>query len=549
MGVHLPPMIRTAFSLSLLAVLSLHCSGPPPIKLITPSPDAEPKPKPTGRYNIRITIDPDRQILKGEADFQFEYPPNMPMGLPLAMDSRFDYAHTGSDGYWDGVKSRRDPEFHLNWEGWPDESRPDQTLLTHVTQDHLVLGPYFAWYPAPIDTGMVTTGRVTISCPDRFHIAADGIPVRVEEKYGFRKATYSYDGLNPRPLLCVVSRYEPATYMWKEANVRFLLSPVHRNRSDELFSSISEILESLEALFGPYPFPSLTIVEAPQVLNEDYALSQDILGMAFRGLILLPPGKLEGEIDRELIAHELAHQWWGGSVGRNHIPGNGGLWLTESMAQYATTRLGIPTSGDTPGSARLAEWARETRQIVTEFGDMALTELHPEKTDDAKILLAYNKGPYVLNMMSARIGAGKFDEFLKTFTHNWSGRRPTADDLERDLAEWSGEDWDKFFDVWIQGTGLPEISIRYSTEKESGGTWLLKVHCFQKKPLRFDLPVAVHTADGLVNLDLDLKSRDSIVENRLGTEPVSLVVNPNHELLLGEVEVIKVSPSEIRKSK
>ena len=114
-----------------------------------------------------MAVDPDRQTLRGDGDYHFSFPQNMEMNIPLAMSHVFEYIGSDLNGTFLEIRNRRDPEFHLHWEGWPGEPRPEGTFLTHVTQDHLVFGPLFLWFPAPYDTNFTTSGLISITCPER----------------------------------------------------------------------------------------------------------------------------------------------------------------------------------------------------------------------------------------------------------------------------------------------------------------------------------------------------------------------------------------------
>jgi aminopeptidase N len=150
-------------------------------------------------------------------------------------------------------------------------------------------------------------------------------------------------------------------------------------------------------------------------------------------------------------------------------------------------------------------------------------------------------------MISDKMGPEKFVEFLRAFTEQWKGRSPTVDDLEAALDDWTDTNWDNFFGIWIHGKTLPRLSVRYATEKMGRSAWSLLVEVTQERPLSIQLPIRVSTDSAHVDLTIDLPVMGGVTKHELSEEPVSLVVNPNHRLLLGEVEVTKVQYTSIRR--
>ncbi len=75
-------------------------------------------------------------------------------------------------------------------------------------------------------------------------------------------------------------------------------------REGGAFAKLQEMTEFYEQLFGPYPFDSLGFV----VID---AVNQETIGLETQTMIMILP---KGQVFEELVAHELAHQWFGDSV-------------------------------------------------------------------------------------------------------------------------------------------------------------------------------------------------------------------------------------------
>gem|GEM_PF-2152306 len=501
---------------------------------------------PSAEYEMQITIDPARRILSGEARFHFRYLEFAEGGAPLALDPAFRVTESGLGESGLSRTGRMDPDFRVRWEGWPLSVSPEGSRFTHISQDHLLFDPFFLWYPAVVDTSITAWGKVSISHPENFQLVTDGTLLAKDRKFGFRKSTYSFGGLNDRPRVLILSRYRAREDSCGSTRIRCVLNPAHQEAQDRILRLVRKTLPEIERLCGPYRFPELTVVEAPQVLRAGYSLGHEYLGLGFKGLILIPSSEIEGTLDEGLLCHEIAHEWWGALVGKNMQKRSGGLWIVEAMAEYASLQYKATVFGPEEKRRELAEWARQTRWVIDKYGDEALARLGTDTSPPERLALVYSKGPYVVEMMAARIGHEHFATVVQTLVKEWEGTRPTVDDFERDLGKITGERWKPFFDAWVRQPGLPRIAVRYAAERNRDGSWALLVQCDQEEPF-FDvrLPIRVIAGSRQMDLAVELRGARGRATADLPEEPTALFVNPDYEVLLGAMEVARVSAVEL----
>jgi hypothetical protein len=495
---------------------------------------------------MQVTIDPSRKMLSGEARFHFRYLEFAEGGAPLALDPAFRVTESGLGESGLSRTGRMDPDFRVKWEGWPLSVSPEHSRFTHISQDHLLFDPFFLWFPAVVDTSIVAWGKVSFSYPERFQLVTDGTLLAEDRKFGFRNATYSFGGLNDRPRVLILSRYPSAEDSLGTTRIRCVLNPAHQGAQERILRLVRKTLPEVERLCGPFRFPELAIVEAPQVLRAGYSLGHEYVGLGFKGLILIPSSEIEGTLDEGLFCHEIAHEWWGALVGKNMQKRSGGLWIVEGMAEYASLHYKATVLGPEEKRRQLAEWARQTRMVTDKYGDEALVRLGLDTSPRERLALVYSKGPYVVEMMAARLGHDRFASVVQALIKEWEGTRPTVDDFERDLGKITGQDWKPFFDTWVRRPGLPTITVRYAAERNRDGSWTLLVQCDQEEPF-FDMRLPIRVTAGGRQTDLIVELRDAgetVVEN-LPEEPTALFVNPDYEVLLGAVEVARVSAVDL----
>ncbi|MEJ5222808.1 MAG: M1 family metallopeptidase, partial [Anaerolineales bacterium] len=179
-------------------------------------------------------------------------------------------------------------------------------------------------------------------------------------------------------------------------------------------------------LFGPYPYPSLSIVETH--LND---------GMEYDGLIFLS-GSFYAEYNgtaRSNLAmigvHEIAHQWWYGAVGNNQAQEP---WLDEALATYAERIFYERTY-----PADLAWWWNFRINFFAPTGYVDTTIFNGGNFRQYTNAV-YLNGANFLEELRGQIGDDAFFAFLKDYTTQMSGRRTTQADFFRILAEHSRAD-------------------------------------------------------------------------------------------------------------
>jgi hypothetical protein len=189
-----------------------------------------------------------------------------------------------------------------------------------------------------------------------------------------------------------------------------------------------------------------------------------------------------------VLAHEIAHQWWGQAVGwRNYHE----QWLSEGFAQY----FALLYLGHDRGEEAFGDAMRQMRRSAMErssFGPVYLGYRLGQVRNDRAIFreLVYNKGAAILHMLRRFVGD---DAFLTGLRHYYTSSRFTkaaTEDLRRAMETASGRDLARFFDRWIYGSALPDLRFTYRVESAAEGA-LLVLQFEQRGDLIFDVPVTV----------------------------------------------------------
>jgi peptidase M1-like protein len=309
--------------------------------------------------------------------------------------------------------------------------------------------------------------------------------------------------------------------------------------------------------FGPLPFAGVAITEQPAprfpqawptllyLPAPSFPAGASHCGAAEPGT--LPPGLEQ--------AHEMAHQWWGHTVGWKTYHDE---WLTEGLADFAAALLLEKAEGRDcfedywRGGARVLGAERAGERLV-EAGPLWLgrrLENHRSRASYGDLL--YPKGSYVLHMLRMMMqGPDGSDErflaMLRDFSARFRHRRCSTADFqaaveramtpEMDLEGDGRMDW--FFRAWVYGTEVPSYELCARLEPLEAGRWRLRGEVLQKgvsDGFTMLVPVYVDLGDGRrvrvaraachgrrpEPLDLELD---------LGPPPRSVLLNANHDVL------------------
>jgi aminopeptidase N len=172
--------------------------------------------------------------------------------------------------------------------------------------------------------------------------------------------------------------------------------------------------------------------------------------------------RLEQDSDY-LLAHEIAHQWFGDLLTcRDWSHG----WLNEGFATFFELHFTEHNKGrdeflyaiQNEIDSYLSEASSYRRPIVTNVysAPLDLFDRH-----------LYEKGGVVLNMLRVILGETLFWKMIRRYALSRRGSNVVTQDLQRAIEDSTGRNLDWFFDQWIFGAGHPEMEGSYSWDETS----------------------------------------------------------------------------------
>jgi len=371
------------------------------------------------------------------------------------------------------------------------------------------------WYPR-LSAPPLHTARTTLNLPAGATGIATGRLVRAASTRGGSRLVFETQ--SPAKVAFAFGPYRDVGF--KDPFPLTVLTMQSPATADKLAQGFAAGIAPLLSAFGPFPKPSLTIVEI------DFKSS--LLGIAEFGRTFADTTKFQGEFDMPYWTHEFAHEWWGNSV-RPDKDSPGAALLTEGLAQYAAL-LALETVKGAEAAAAYRKTARRHSlqaysKLLDEGKDRPL--VGPTPIGQEQVLLGHNlataKGAVLLDQLSRMIGRDRFHALLRSFYEANAGRTTSWVALEAHINAGTNNAYRWWFEQWLHKPGAPDFSVDHSIDGDK-----VRVQVTQKgQPYRLTLPVEVSGAWGRDRFDIALSGPSATAEFRSRGPVQTLVLDPD----------------------
>lgn len=298
-----------------------------------------------------------------------------------------------------------------------------------------------SWFPCNDRAADKARYRFTITCDAAYVVIANG-RLTGRRKVGRRTAwTYVQDEpMAPYLATVQIGRYEVRELAAAPTPVRVAGPPALRASLTRAFADQVRMVEAMEEWFGPYPFAGgYTVV----VTADDLEIPLESQTLSTFGANLV---NRSWEAQR-LIAHELAHQWWGNALTAAHWHD---IWLHEGFACY-TEWLWSPVAGEASTEERaLHHWGR----LVALPQDLVLVAPGPRDMFDDRV---YKRGALTLHALRRTVGDETFFAILRRWGTDHRHGVVTTADFEGLVERLAGPGLTPLFDAWLRSPELPPL--------------------------------------------------------------------------------------------
>ncbi|WP_248241859.1 M1 family metallopeptidase [Microbacterium kunmingense] len=348
---------------------------------------------------------------------------HLTLPTPLAPGERFsmDVSYAGSP------RPRRSRWGTLGWEELADGALVAAQPIGAPT-----------WFPCNDRPDDRATYRVTLASESPYRPLATGVPVAEGRRGRLVSRTFELSAPTPTYLVAAhVGRFDTTRIEIPGVAAELVHPPHLAGSAARAFAPLPRMIAVFEDVFGPYPQERCTMVVTSDVLE---------IPLEAQGMALFGANHLDLSFER-LIAHEVAHQWVGNSVGLHDWSD---IWLNEGFACYAEWLWSERSGGSTADAHAAVHWAR----VAAEPADLILSDPGPVAMFDDRV---YKRGALTLHALRRTVGDEAFFAFLRRWTTAHRHQLVGSDDLRLAVSESFGERESALLHRWIDTAALPPL--------------------------------------------------------------------------------------------
>lgn len=295
-----------------------------------------------------------------------------------------------------------------------------------------------SWFPCDDHPSSKAAYSISITTDSPYHVVSNGTLVRKYVKSS--RTTWIFD--QPEPMASYlatvqIGQYERHRVAATPVPIDAILPARLRATFDHDFGRQHLMMETFIEAFGPYPFDSYAVV----VTDDDLEIPIEAQTLSIFGA-----NHCDGSRKYErLVAHELAHQWFGNSltIGRWKD-----IWLHEGFACYSEW-IWSESSG---ALSAHQEATRAHTRLASLPQDLVLADPTPDDMFDDRV---YKRGALALHALRRTIGNSAFFGLIREWTSTHRHSTVTTADFV-DLAKQYGST-DEFWESWLERKRLPPL--------------------------------------------------------------------------------------------
>lgn len=293
------------------------------------------------------------------------------------------------------------------------------------------------WFPCNDRPDDRAKFRMAIATDPEYTVAATGVPQPPVRVGGLTR----WEFVSEVPTATYLAAVHIGPYRESAIGPVRLMAPAPLvTAARRWFSDVPRILDCFEEAFGPYPQEGCTVVVTADPLE---------IPLEAQGLVVFGANHFEPEAAR-LVPHEIAHQWFGNSVGVERWRD---IWLNEGFACYAEWLWSEASGGD--DIATLAD--RHHARLRALPQDLVISDPGPALMFDDRV---YKRGALTLEALRRTVGADVFADLLHTWVREHRHALATTEAFRDCVARIAGPAAAELLAAWLDSAPLPPLPPR-----------------------------------------------------------------------------------------
>ena len=337
--------------------------------------------------------------------------------------------------------------------------RPEDTHLWTQGETHEARH----WYPSFDYPNERFTSEMICRVPEEMVVLSNGRKVseEIDPTTGLKAVRWLQDRPHVNYLVALAAgKFRGIEDQYGEIPLGFYTPASQLAQAENSFAMTADMMGFFEKEIGvPYPWAQYN-----QVVVDDFTWG----GMENTTLTVLTDRTLHTDetenvySSQGLVAHELAHQWFGDYVTCKDWSH---LWLNEGFATYYQHLYDGYRNGR---DALLYALYRDAAGVLEKKDKRPIVYREYDDAEEQFDYRAYPKGGWVLHMLRTQLGEELYRQCIQIYLERHGLQSVVTEDLNRVIEELSGRSFDPFFDQWVYHGGHPELKVSYSWQETDG---------------------------------------------------------------------------------
>jgi aminopeptidase N len=389
------------------------------------------------------------------------------------------------------------------------------------------------WFPCHDAPQERMTTEVLVTVPEKMTAVSNGALIGVTNHRAQRTRTFHWKHNLPHSPYLVslaVGEFSLIKDHWRKVPVLYYVTPGREDDARRAFGKTPKMIDFFSRKLGvPYPYAKYSQVAAIDFIYGGMENTSCTTETAFT----LHDERAHLDFSSDpLVAHELAHQWFGDLVtckDWSHA------WLNESFATYFEALFKEHDLGydefmyELFGNAQTyfdEDKDRYRRPIVTH------TYKNPNDMFDRHL---YEKGSLVLHMMRGLLGERAFWRSMNLYLTQHRAQGVETTDLINAIQDATGKNLRAFFDQWIFKAGHPEYKVRtwWNVKEKKAYLRVVQTHTVNGETGLFSMPIefAFYVGGRVQRFKETVEKKEHLFSYKLPSEPELALFDPDHWIL------------------
>jgi aminopeptidase N len=497
-------------------------------------------------YDINITIDPDSQKIQAETSIQIS------VTIDMTDNLYFDFIGLQLDSVL--LDNEQVPAFLDNGLLVIDLLTPllagEEHIITVYYQGTPEKGIYFRlnryndlvvyshnepydaryWFPCKDDPSDKASLLMTVNIPTQFVVLSNGTLIEMEEA-GLDLVRFVWQEDYPIATYLISIAAAPFliadnVFHWKgdELLLEYYVYPADLYRGEEALKAVIEMLDFYSPYIGDYPF-----------FSDKYSMSEvpfrEATAMENQTATTMRDAAMDNE---EVIAHELAHHWWGNALTPQSFTD---IWLNEGFSTYFDALFTEFKYGEEAFLKRMDDFYN----YVVSDGSLAYPIYNPPP-QYLFGLAVYMKGAWVLHMLRYEVGDQLFNYIIREYYERYNYLNVITANFVEIVESESDRSFDIFFDQWLNYGGMPLLIGAWEQNRDLVE---LVIRQEQLQPVyEFNLEVLIEGLSNDTLLLVPVTQKETQLRFSFGDPISKMIIDPHKKIFSTNNSPVYYIPSQ-----